>query len=107
LKPQPKLSGDFMPLLPPEFGRQFAALLREHLRLQADIRSLASMLKHAEASEVPPYGWLDALKALRETPAYRSISEQYEPQFHAIEDAADGEECLKLLATMPPTRLPN
>ena len=94
--------------LKPEFGRQLAALMRDYLRLQADARSLASILTYVDTQhELPVGGWLATLKAMRETPEYRKIAEQYEPQFRAVEDAADVEECQQLLATMPPTQYPN
>jgi hypothetical protein len=68
---------------------------------------LSSILIHAEASEVAPYGWLEALKLLRETPEYMQIAAGHEAAFLAVEERADQIEIEQLLATMPATRYPN
>jgi hypothetical protein len=92
----------------PKFNRTLVAMMREHLRLQADVRSLASILIYAETeNHLPTEGWLATLKGLRQTPEYRSISEQYEPLFLSAEQAADLAECQQLLATMPKSEFPN
>jgi hypothetical protein len=96
-----------MSTLAPEFGRQLVSLLRDYLRQQADIRSLSSILTHAETSEAVPYGWLEALKLLRETPEYIQIAAEHEAAFLAVEERADQLEIEQLLATMPATRYPN
>ena len=76
--------------------------------MQAEVRSLAAILEYVRTQgELPPEGWLESLKAMRQTPQYRSIAEQYEPLFRAVEDAADVEQCERLLQTMPPTQIPN
>jgi hypothetical protein len=92
----------------PKLGRTLVALMREHLRLQADLRSLAAILAYAETeNHLPSEGWLATLKVMRQTPEYRTISEQYEPLFLSAEQAADLAECQQLLATMPKSQFPN
>ena len=91
----------------PEFPRKLVALMREHLRLQADLRTLASILTVAEMQERPPYEWLEALKLMREQPEYQNIAQEHEQLFRSVENAADVEECQRLLETMPSTQFPN
>lgn len=85
----------------PEFPRKLVELMRDYQRLQADNRALASILEYVRSEgHLPAEGWLAALKELRQKSAYRTISEQYELLFRAVEDAADVEECERLLQTM-------
>jgi hypothetical protein len=87
----------------PEQIREMGKLIREHFRLQAEIRSLAAILEGAEQVRQPPWGWRQALKQLRLTESYRKISEQYAQQLTHIEQAADENELRRLIDTIPPT----
>jgi len=89
----------------PERIRETARLIREHLRLQAEVRSLAAILESAEQVRQPPWAWRDALKQLRRTESYRNISEQYAQQLARIEEAADENELSRVIGTIPPPRL--
>jgi hypothetical protein len=89
----------------PQQIRETAKLLREHFRLQAEARSLAAILEGAEQVRQPPWNWREALKQLRVTDSYRNISEQYAQRLAHIEEAADENELLQVIDTMPPTRL--
>ena len=92
----------------PEQSRKFIELLREHMVLQAEVRSLASILTYVETQgHLPIEGWLATLKEMRQTPEYRKISEQYEPLFARVEQAADVTEALQLIETMPSAQILN
>lgn len=91
----------------PDQARNVVKIVREQLRLQADLRSLASILTYAESSNQPPHDWLQALKLTRETPEYRRIADELEPLLVRIETAADEKEVELLLASIPPTQFPN
>jgi hypothetical protein len=96
-----------MPELPDEFGRELAALVRGCIRLQADVQLLQSMLVAAETSGQPVVGWKEQFRLAKMTTAYRNSTEQHTEQLHAIEDRADVQEALRMLAALPLTRLPN
>jgi hypothetical protein len=97
-----------MPPLPPDFGRQLVALIREHSQLQAEVRTLASILEYVEKEgHLPEEGWLATLKPMRETPACRNISEQSERLLLQIEQAADVREVEQILSTIPPSKYIN
>ena len=87
--------------------RVFVKLVREHFRLQADVRMLASLLETSLALNQLPHGWLDALRLGRLQPEYRSISEQYASQLAHIEQTLDAKELEKLIGTIPPTQFVN
>jgi hypothetical protein len=89
----------------PQQIREIAKLIREHFRLQAEARSLTAVLQGAEQVRQPPWAWRDALKQLRLTASYRNISEQYAQELAHIEEAADENELLRLIDTIPTTRL--
>jgi hypothetical protein len=93
--------------LNPEQSRKFVELVRDYLLLQAEVRSLASILLAAEKANIAPVGWLEDLKVLRQTPEYRSIAEQSEPLFARILAAADEKEVDQLLQSTPKARIPN
>lgn len=71
------------------------------------LQSLVAILTHSEKSGDPATGWVEALKLLRETPDYRKLCEQHEPQILEFERTADLHEIELLLATMPSTRIPH
>jgi hypothetical protein len=87
--------------------RVLVKLIREHFRLQADVRLLGALLETALATDQPPHGWQEALRQGRLQPEYRSISEQYAPQLAHVEQTLDMKELEKLIATIPPTRFVN
>jgi hypothetical protein len=90
------------------FARAFVNVLRELSRLQADNRSLASILQYVETQgHLPVEGWLATLKAMRETPQYKTISEEHEEMFRRVEEFADIRELQELLAKLPPTKYEN
>jgi hypothetical protein len=91
----------------PEQTREILKLVREHFRLQAEVRTLAAMLEVAERLDQAPFKWLDALKQARETQGYRSISEQFEPQLVAIEHSLEENELAHLLGSIPPAEFLN
>lgn len=92
----------------PEQSRKFIELLREHMMLRAEVRSLASILTYVETQgHLPIEDWLATLKEMRQTPEYRNISEQYESLFARVEQAADVNEAVRLLETMPSAQIPN
>jgi hypothetical protein len=89
----------------PNRGRNLIALIREYSRLEAEAKSLASILRYVEAEgHLPTEGWLASLEEMRKTPEYRSISEQYEPLLLRAEQAADLAEVESLLEKMPAAR---
>jgi hypothetical protein len=89
----------------PDKLRKLLELLRDYSRLQAEVQSLAAILKYVEDQGcLPSDGWLASLKAMRETPQYRSIAEQHEPLFLRAEQSLDVNEVEHLLETMPLTR---
>ena len=92
----------------PEQSRKFIELLRENMMLRAEVWSLASILTYVETQgHLPIEGWLATLKEMRRTPEYRNISEQYESLFARVEQAADVNEAVRLLETMPSAQIPN
>jgi len=95
----------------PEEGRKLLKLMREHFCLQAEVYALAAILETAVTLDEAPYGWLDALKQARQQDAYRSIAEQFEPQFVQIERALGAKEAegklADLLGSLPPTQFLN
>jgi hypothetical protein len=78
-----------------------AAMARENLRLRADIATLASILAMCEALHQPPERWKEQWSQARETPAYRKIAEQYEPQLTKLETLADENEVREILRDFP------
>jgi hypothetical protein len=88
----------------PKAIREFIKLIREHFPLQAEVRTLASILETAVYLNQPPIGWLNMLKLVRKTPDYRSISEQYAPLLAQFEESADANELARLISTIPPTQ---
>lgn len=93
--------------LNPEQSRKLIELLRDYVRLQAEIRALASILETAVVINEVPVGWLDLLKKARQEEAYRSIAEQYKPLFARVDAAADATEVEQLLRTIPSARILN
>jgi len=93
--------------LTPAQTRELVRLLREFMRLQAEVRTLASILEAAVRINQPPVGWLDLLKEARKSQEYRSISEQYEAEFSRIEQNADETALYELSRTMPSTKILN
>jgi hypothetical protein len=91
----------------PEQTRAFVKLIREHFRLQADIRMLAAILESAATFNHPPFGWLEALRLGRSTPEYRNISQQYAQQLAHIEQSAEATELDQLIRSIPPTEFLN
>jgi hypothetical protein len=87
----------------PKIVREFIKLIREHFRLQAEVRMLAAILETAVVKDQPPIGWLEALKQARKTQTYRNISEQYAPLLAQLEQSADANELDRLIGTIPPT----
>ncbi len=89
----------------PDKLRKLLELLRDYCRLAAEVRSLGSILRYVDTQGcLPPEGWVTSLEAMRLTPEYRSISEQYEPLFLRAEQSLDVTEVEHLLATMPLAR---
>ena len=95
------------PHLTPELMRVFAQLLRDRFQLEADVASLASILEGAVLMDQPPFGWLEALKQMRETVEYRNTSEQYAQQLAQVEKIADAVEWENFLKSIPPTHFLN
>jgi len=91
----------------PKRAHEFVKLIREHFRLQADVRALAAILEMAEKHNRPPYGWLDALKVMRTEPAYRNISEQFAPRLAELEQSLEANELVRLLESIPPAHFLN
>jgi hypothetical protein len=87
--------------------REFVKLIREHFRLQAEVRTLAALLETAVQLNQPPFGWLDALKLARKQPDYRSISEQFEPQLAEVERSLEESELGRVLEKIPPIQFLN
>lgn len=90
-----------------DFGRKLAEVMREHARLEADIRALASILTIAEEQEQVPHEWLTALKALRLESEYQKISGQYDSLISEVERASEAMDIENLLLTMPPAQYLN
>jgi hypothetical protein len=88
-------------------SREIVKLIREHFRLQADVRLLASLLEAAERLNQAPHGWLKALRQGRMTPEYRNVSEQLEPQLAQFEQSLDADELNHLIEMLPPTQFVN
>jgi hypothetical protein len=91
----------------PEQTREIIKLVREHFRLQAEVRTLAAILEVAERLDQAPFKWLDALKQARQTPGYRTISEQFEPQLAEVERSLEDTELGLMLEKIPPTQFLN
>ncbi|MHB8755650.1 MAG: hypothetical protein ACYC92_11940 [Candidatus Acidiferrales bacterium] len=91
----------------PEPVRLFIKLMRAYCHLRADRNTLAAILQTAETLNQVPHGWLNALKLARTTPEYRSISEQLEPSFGALEESLEESELARLIESIPSTDLPN
>lgn len=91
----------------PERVREFVKLIREHFRLQADVKALAAILETAVRLNQPPFEWLEALKLTRKEAAYRSISEQFEPQLAELERSLEENDLARLLKSIPPVQFPN
>jgi hypothetical protein len=88
--------------------KECTKLLRAHFQLQAEVKTLASIIQiFVQVNEPPPANWLDLLRAARETPAYRSISEQFAPQLAQLEAVADWSELNRLLGAIPPAQFVN
>ena len=83
----------------PKRIRAIVKLIREDLRLRADIHMLGSILEIAVTLDRPPLGWKEALREGRLQPEYQSISEQYAQLLARIEQAADETELNQLLDT--------
>jgi hypothetical protein len=96
-----------MSSMPSEFPRKIAALIREYTTQLADVHTLRGMLTIAEQGLASVDQWESTLEQARQTPAYRSISEQYEPLLLRLEHLADIHEVEHLLATMPEARKSN
>ncbi len=96
-----------MPSLNPEFGRKLANLMRNYLKLQADVQSLTAMLDRAEADNAPPYGWREALELLRVSARYKLIADACATELAEMDQCNDQLEIERLLASMPPTQYPN
>ena len=92
----------------PNRGRNLIALIREYARLEAEVKSLASVLNYVETEgHLPIEGWLATLKDMRETPQYRTISERYEPLLLHAEQTVDLAEVESLLEKLPTARILN
>jgi hypothetical protein len=87
--------------------RVIVRLIREHFRLQAEVKLLAALLETAVALNQPPNRWPEALRQGRLQREYRSISEQYASQLAHVEQTLDAKELEKLIGTIPPTQFVN
>lgn len=87
--------------------RVVVKLIREHFRLQAEIKLLAAVIETAVALNQPPLGWEEALRKGRLQPEYRSISQQYASQLAHVEQTLDAKELERLIGTIPPTQFVN
>jgi lipopolysaccharide biosynthesis regulator YciM len=74
-----------MPAMTHEQRRALAAFLREHMKLIAENLALRAILDSNAAHEQAPVDWQDNLEQLRQTPEYRAIVEDFEPQIAQIE----------------------
>jgi len=94
--------------LPPQFGREFIKTLREHFRLQAEVKALASIIEtFVYQNTPPPKNWIELLKMARKTEAYQKISEQYAQDLSRLEGVLEANELARFLETIPPTQLLN
>jgi len=91
----------------PKVIREFIKLVREHSRLQAEVKTLAAILETSVYVHEPPIDWLEALKLARETEAYRNISEKYDSLLVQLEKTADLNQLDRLISTIPPTEFLN
>jgi hypothetical protein len=87
----------------PKQIREVVKLIREHFRLQAEVRMLALILENSVTIMRPPVGWQELLQRGRLTPEYRSISEQSAQLLAHVEQAPDETELDELFGTIPPT----
>jgi hypothetical protein len=89
-----------------EQRKALVALLREHMKLKAEISALSAILTDAKISGECPSDWLENLQELRQSPEYRATAEQLEPQVLEIEQRADDvaliESLKELLTGKPP-----
>jgi hypothetical protein len=79
-------------------ARQFADLLRENARLQAEVHALGGILRSAVLHREVPKAWSISLKRMRNTPEYRTVAEQYAEQIASLERSANTREIQQALA---------
>ena len=91
----------------PKTTREFVKLIREHFRLEAEVKTLAAILETAVFLNQPPIGWLNALKVARLQQDYRNISEQFGPQLVQLDAAVDWNELIRVLGNIPPSQFLN
>jgi hypothetical protein len=87
-------------------ARQFADLLRENARLQAEVQALGGILRSAVLHREVPKAWSISLKQMRNSPEYHTVAEQYAEQIVRLEKAANTREIQQILANqVHPRRL--
>jgi hypothetical protein len=87
-------------------ARQFADLLRENARLQAEVHALGGILRSAVLHREVPKAWSNSLKQMRNTVDYRTFAEQYDELIARLERSANTREIHQVLANqVHPRRL--
>lgn len=93
------------PEMTPEQRHALAALLREHVRMMAEIRALQSILMIAALDRKPPFDWNENLKTLRNAPEYHAVLEEFEPLIAQFEQGTAENDLIeslqKILAGKP------
>ena len=79
-------------------ARQFADLLRENARLQAEVHALGGILRSAVLHREVPKAWSIPLKQMRYTPEYRTVAGQYAEQIARLERSANTREIQQIIA---------
>jgi hypothetical protein len=87
-----------------EIARRLADLLRENARLQAEVHSLAAILRSAVLHREIPKGWSADLKRMRSTPEYRTVAEQHADVISRLERSASSHEVRQILVQGSQTR---
>ena len=86
-------------------SHKLVELLRENMRLRAEIEALVNILDVTEMTGQLPADWRSDLKERRQTGPYRNISEQYEPLLKEIEESGDEVNWDKILLSIPAAQL--
>ena len=91
----------------PEEKSALAALMRRFALLMADRRALVTILRESDQGNRCPKGWEMELERLRGTAAYKDFLAIWEPPIVRLEEDAEIEALLPLLAKLSEGKLPN
>jgi len=91
----------------PDEIKLFCTILRKVQILRAERTALMTIVKHSVHAKEVPVHWKSDLEAIRRTPDYRAIAEEFGATISQLEAKADDSLLLRLLEQLGGDKLPN